>query len=252
MEVQVAAPDAGHLRPARQAAPAGEDVSRLPALIRALPTSVDPGELTEAGGARLDGSTLLIPIGLTTDAGAVVQVCLELAEDSPALVYGPPKCGKSTLLRRLAELTRHGLGDAVAIYAAAPAGSPLATCLAADRVRQDVEAAVTLATRAASEDRPALLLIDDVNRLGDSLNSFLQDRHPQVRLVAAARTGEIRSADYTSTASRLKSAQTKLVLEPESGESDPVSGRYFSYPTSGPGRGRGFLISTTGTRLVQT
>lgn len=256
MEVQVAAPDIGRLRthqPSRpRTEPADEDVARLPRLIRALPTSVERGELTAAGGARLDGPALLIPIGLGTDTGAVVQVCLELAEDSPTLIYGPPKCGKSSLLRRLAELTRESLGNAVAIYAAAPAGSPLAGCQVADRVREDAEAAVTLATRAAAENRPALLLIDDVNRLGDSLNTFLQDRHPQLRLVAAARTGELRSADYTSTASRLKAAQTKLVLEPEPGESDPVSGRYFTYPPSGPGRGRGFLISATGTRFVQT
>jgi DNA segregation ATPase FtsK/SpoIIIE-like protein len=255
MEVQVASADVGYLDRSgssssrRAASPGGS--SRLPSLIRALPTSIEPSELTASGGARMDGPTLMIPVGLSTEEGAIVQVCLELAEDSPALVYGPPKCGKSTLLCRLAELTRASLGDAVAIYASAPAGSPLSGCQVADRVREDVEAAVTLATRAAAERRPALLLIDDVTRLGDSLNAFLLDRHPQVRLVAAARTGELRSADYASTASRLKSAQTRLVLEPEPAESDPVSGRYFSYPPSGPGRGRGFLLSASGTRFVQ-
>ncbi|WP_396229784.1 FtsK/SpoIIIE domain-containing protein [Frankia sp. CpI1-P] len=279
MEVQVATPDAvsptgatrestpaalptdvpaallggadGPGRSSRWAWADGARAASLPRRIRALPATIEPDELTADGGARLDDDVLVIPVGLATQDGAVVQVCLDLAEGSPALVYGPPRCGKSTLLRRLAELTRASLGDAVAIYAAAPADSPLAGCPAADRVRE-LDTAVTLAQRAAGEQRPALLLIDDVTRLGDSLNAFLQERHPRVRLVATARVGELRTADYTSTASRLKSAPTRLVLEPEPGESDPISGRYLTYPPSGPGRGRGFLLSASGTRFVQT
>ncbi|MCK9893594.1 hypothetical protein MXD60_03135 [Frankia sp. AgB32] len=249
MEVQVATPDA--------ASPAGAhreddaDAATRPRRIRALPATIEPDELTADGGARLVDDVLMIPVGLTTQDGEVVQVCLDLAEDSPALVYGPPRCGKSTLLRRLAELARANLGDAVAIYAAAAADSPLADCPAADRVRE-LDTAATLAQRAAGERRPTLLLIDDVTRLGDNLNAFLQERHPRVRLVATARVGELRTADYTWTASRLKSAPTRLVLEPEPGESDPVSGRYLTYPPSGPGRGRGFLLSAGGTRFVQT
>ncbi|WP_133150616.1 FtsK/SpoIIIE domain-containing protein [Frankia canadensis] len=229
----------------------GADAGFLPRRVRALPATVDPAELTADGDARLDGDVLSIPVGLTLHGGLVVPACLDLAEASPALIYGPPRCGKSMLLRRLAELTRAGLGDAVAIYAAAPVDSPLATCPAADRVR-DLGAAATLAERAAGEGRPTLLLIDDVTRLGDTLNDFLKDRHPRVRLVATARIGELRTADYSGTASRLKSAPTRLVLEPEPGESDPVSGRYFAYPPSGPGRGRAFLLSATGTRFLQT
>jgi S-DNA-T family DNA segregation ATPase FtsK/SpoIIIE len=253
MEVQVAEPGPIRLPSPSTTWADAAGAGSLPRRVRALPTMIEPADLISDGDgdARLDDDVLSIPVGLTVRDGEVVQARLDLAEASPALVYGPPRCGKSTLLRRLAELTRAGLGDAVAIYAATPADSPLAACLAADRVR-DLDAATTLAERAAAEGRPTLLLIDDVTRLGTSLNDFLQEQHPRVRLVAAARLGELRTADYTWTASRLKAAPIRLVLEPEPGESDPVSGRYFAYPPSGPGRGRGFLLDATGTRFLQT
>ncbi|MCK9879071.1 hypothetical protein MXD59_25490 [Frankia sp. Ag45/Mut15] len=250
MEVQVAIP--GMVSPASPPIWAdGASAGAGPRRVRALPAVVEPDDLTADGGARRDGDMLVLPVGLTVAGGEVVPACLELAEASPALVYGPPRSGRSTLLCRLARLARAGLGDTVAIYAAAPADSPLTGCSAVDRVR-DLDAATTLAQRAAGEDRPTLLLVDDVTRLGDSLNAFLQERHPRVRLVVTARIGELRTADYTSSASRLKSASTRLVLEPEPGESDPISGRYFTYPPGGPGRGRGFLLSASGTRFVQT
>ncbi|MCM3882389.1 FtsK/SpoIIIE domain-containing protein [Frankia sp. R82] len=250
MEVQVAIPDT--VRPASPSTWADDaGAGAGPRRVRALPAVVEPDDLTVDGGVRRAGDVLVLPVGLTVQGGEVVPACLELAEASPALVYGPPRSGRSTLLCRLAELARAGLGSTVAIYAAAPVDSPLTGCSAADRVR-DLDAATTLAQRAADAGRPTLLLVDDVTRLGDSLNAFLQERHPQVRLVVTARIGELRTADYTSSASRLKSAPTRLVLEPEPGESDPISGRYFTYPPSGPGRGRGFLLSASGTRFLQT
>lgn len=117
---------------------------------------------------------------------------LELPPGGRALVAGPARSGRSTLLATIAAVVGHHRPD-VAVTLVAPRTPP-----SLDAVGVDVVPSVSAAVEAAAPAHaggPHLLLVDDADDLPDDdrLRALLEDRSRDLRVVAAGRTDRLRS-----------------------------------------------------------
>jgi hypothetical protein len=234
---------------ARSGLPAG------PELVVALPDQLDDGFLAD----RLTPAARpwKLPIGAGVTRGRVEPVFVDLGEEQLLLVYGPSQCGKSRLLRRLAELVHTRWKDEVAVYGAAPRASSLRDFGGFVKLAVDVPGGRTLVDNLRAETRPTLLLVDDLPEFGRELNELIDgSAFPHVRMVAAGRVDRIVSPPngYDSGAAMVKKLTgARLSLMPDIGGYDPISTTdVFDYGASRPARLRGFLRTSGGYQLVQT
>ena len=246
IDVQVALPAEG-LASALHALASGRALLRPPVQVRELPTRVEADELK--GALRLSGDVLDLPVGLA--AGTVAPAVCPLGPGGRLFVYGPARCGKTSLLLRLAEV----LTAEHRVMAIAPPGSALLDAPGLDRTASDdtrVHALVEAARLTASPTSPVVVLVDDLGRLGPAVGQLLEDQPSDVRVVVAGRLEHVRAPDYDTPAYRLRTAEHRLVLQPDPTTGDPVTGRYFDYGVYPRATGRGFLVTPDGETLVQT
>ncbi len=258
LEVQVAMPADGTEKAVQRLAGGNGWIapgSAGPPSIPTLPEKIDGASLLSGPGPDMSPWRLLLGLAVSSQ-GLLEPVSIELAEGEALLVYGPARSGKSTLLSRLAELTRRRWTDTAAVYAVAPtASSPLRTCSFLDGVADDELSARHLVETIRGEQRPALLLVDDISDIGKSLNVLLTEKFPQLRMVVADRLDRLLSAEYETTTykiARERPGWPRFALAPDVSAPDRVTNETFDYGASRPTRGRGFLKSGDGIRLVQT
>ena len=245
VDVQVALPTGGIAAALQRVSPAPASVFPPPVL-RELPTSVPTAQLQPA--LRLHGDLLDLPVGLA--AGSVTPAVCPLGPGGRLFVYGPARSGKTTLLVRTAELL---VADGTQrVLAVAPAGSALLQVPGLARAAADDTQTMALVEVARLSSAPVVVLVDDVGRLGSALSSLLDDQPPHVRLVVAGRLEHVRAPDYDTPAYRLRTAEQRLVLQPDPATGDPVTGRYFDYGVVPRGVGRGVLVTPEGDQRVQT
>jgi S-DNA-T family DNA segregation ATPase FtsK/SpoIIIE len=247
IDMQVALPAAGLENALADLASGPPPTVHPPMRMRELPFSVDADDLAQA--VALDAQDLHLPVGLA--AGSVEPAVVSLGHASRMLVYGPARCGKTSLLLRTARLIHDHLAADVGVYVIATPGSPLLARDIAERSASSEVEITTLVELLRTQNRPVLLLVDDVDKVGSALNGLFEDQPPGVRVIAAARVGNVRSPEYGTSAYLLRSVEQRLVVQPDPNTGDPVTGRYFDFGAVERAPGRGFLVTVEGDTVVQ-
>jgi S-DNA-T family DNA segregation ATPase FtsK/SpoIIIE len=197
-------------------------------VIRPLPTRVALTELAAPPGR--------FALGVAGDDAAPVSID-PFSGTSRLLVAGPPRSGRSTVLRVLARQA-HAAG--IATFVAAPPRSPLAADAAQLGIGR-VDPADNPAP-ATGWPEPTLLLVDDCEAFrdtpaGDRLSAWAAARAPGLAVVAAGRTDELVTS-YRGVAAEVRRSRCGILLRP-----GPVDGELLGVRlprpagTGPPGRG---------------
>ena len=204
------------------------------------------------GAADLDGPDWCLPVGIGDSS--LGPVGLRLGEGDHALVSGPARAGKSTVLCVLAEVVGAARPD-IDVWAIAPRRSPLRHAAGVTTLVTDpAEITVALAAIVAAP-APQLVLVDDADTLDDPGGSFaglFAARRPEVRVVAAARADAVRSA-YGHWVAQVRRSRQGIALRPHI----DLDGDLWQtvLPRHGPHRfdaGRGYLVCEGSIELIQT
>lgn len=236
--------------------------------VGSLPTVLTAGELAHT--ANLAGDPTRIPIGVREDS--LEPAVLELYEGEHALIAGPPRSGRSSLLVGIAELVRlavsepgddagtrnsHANPGRTRVWGIAPRRSPLSTA-PLDRFASssaDIEEMLAQLAGPLPNTEQVVLLVDDADRLSDhdaAFEEFLRAVSPQHHLVFAGRAAELRSR-YLHWTTDARAARTGILLQPDT----DLDGELFGVrlPRRAPVQitpGRGYLCVSGSGVLVQT
>lgn len=204
-----------------------------------------------------------VPVGIREDTLGTAY--LELYDGEHALIAGPARSGKSSLLRAIADMIlrersqgRRGLpgrpGDALQVWGVAHHRSPL-TAARLDRVAigpSDIDALLHAAER---REGTLFLLVDDVERLADSAPAFerLVAAHaPGLHMIVAGQSSELRSR-YGHWTTAIRASRCGVLLQPDIDYDGELLGvripRYSPVPLS---VGRGYSCSGGRAHLLQT
>ncbi|MGI8685746.1 MAG: FtsK/SpoIIIE domain-containing protein [Acidimicrobiales bacterium] len=251
-EVQVALPAPGGLDglvAAVASAPRAAAVPPPPP-VGVLPTVVGLHEVREV--ADLDGPEWFLPVGVG-DA-SLGPVGLRLGEGDHALVAGPARAGKSTVLCVLAEVVGDTRPD-VGVWAIAPRRSPLHHAPGVTTLVTDPAMVAGALADIAGAAGPQLVLVDDADTLDDptgAFAAFFAARRPDVHLVAAARADAVRGA-YGHWVAQVRRSRLGIALRPHLDLDGDLW--HTVLPRRGPDRfdtGRGYLVCEGSVELVQT
>ena len=250
-EVQVARPAGGlDAAVARLAATVADpEPTRRPVAIGVLPAEVDPADLV--GAVQLGGDPWTIPVGVA-DA-TLAPAALVLHEGEHALVAGPARSGRTSLLTAIAWLARAASPEAT-IVAVAGHRSALARAAAVDRVLAPAAGLGPLEA-ACGRAGPVLVLVDDADLLEDddgALSALLAVRRPDLHVVAAGRNEALRTR-YSHWTRALRAGRAAVLLQPDLDLDGDLAG------TTLPRRsivaltaGRGYLVCGGELGVVQT
>lgn len=193
-----------------------------------------------------------IPIGIAeadlTPAG------LQLYEGEHALVVGPARSGKSTVLWTIAELLR---GGSAPVHLAGMGGrrSPLRDCSALDRYAARPGESTAMLAQLRTVSGPVVLLIDDAESFDDAdaaISTLLTAEIPTLHVIAAGHNDQLRKlyGHWTKTVGRSK---TGLLLKPNIDMDGDVLGAILPRrsPVSLAVSGRGYLVVNGEARIVQ-
>jgi S-DNA-T family DNA segregation ATPase FtsK/SpoIIIE len=178
---------------------------------------------------------------------------LHLGEGDTALVAGPARSGKSTALCHLAGLVASRRPD-VAVTAVTLRRSPLSAVNGVARVVTDPSLLVEAVEAVGAATGPQLVLVDDADAVedqGGALAGLLQQRRPDVRLVAAGRADVLRST-YGHWTAAVRRSRHGIALRPH----PELDGELWqtALPRRGPSwfpPGRGYLVTEGRAELVQ-
>lgn len=246
-EVQIAVPDRGIEAAIASVSPPPAEPWRRPQPVGSLPRAVWVDDIRHAVSAS--GSEWFLPVGI--GQAELAPAGFVLAEGDHAVVAGPPRSGKSTVLATLALLASQA---GIAVTAVAPRPSPLSdvTGLAGLLAGAPGELAVTLP--ALGEDERILLLIDDAELLDDldgAVAGLIRERRPNLRIVAAGRADSLRTL-YGHFTQELRRSRQGVALRPNIDTDGelwqvvlPRRGQALLPP------GRGYLVAGGTIELVQ-
>ncbi|HEX2064121.1 MAG TPA: FtsK/SpoIIIE domain-containing protein, partial [Acidimicrobiales bacterium] len=242
-EVQVALPwergghDEGLAAAVASAAVASAtEVSQPPPLVAVLPERVGMDEVL--GAARLDGAEWFLPVGIGDEELAPAGIVL--GEGDHALVAGPARSGKSTVLGALAAVV-------------CPRRSPLLDARVDEAITGD-DAVGEAVAGAVADGAPHLVLVDDAELVDDpscSLSSVLARRRPGVHVVAAGRADALRTA-YGHWVAEVRRSRKGLALRPHAElDGDLWHTELPRRRAVAFGPGRGYLVGDGQVELVQ-
>ncbi len=240
--VQIARPDAGDLA-GEVAAIAARWADREPhpaaVRLRPLPTTIARAEvahLAEVGGVATGGWVL----GVGGDDARPIVIDL-FRGTGRLLVAGPPRSGRSTLLRSLVE---QAAARSTPVVVAAPARSPVraAALACGSRVVDPADDA------AAVGDAPAaatLLVVDDCEAFadtaaGDALTEWVRRADRPLAAVVAGRADDL-ATSYRGLGAHVRRAHTGLLLRPGPVDGEILGLRLARRSAGGPA-GRGVLV----------
>jgi S-DNA-T family DNA segregation ATPase FtsK/SpoIIIE len=157
------------------------------------------------------------------------------------LIGGPPRSGRSTLLRSLlAQAVQEGLPTVVA----APPRSPLAAEASRAPVRL-IDPADRTDALGAPPTQPTLLLVDDSETLvdaaiGDELVSWVRASHAPLAAVVAGRADDL-ATTYRGVAAEVRRSHCGILLRPGPVDGELLGVRLPRRPSAGP-PGRGVVV----------
>ena len=222
--------------------------SRRPVTLSTLPTEVDPAALRDE--MNLDTQMWSLPVGIAESS--LAPAVLRVYQGEHALVAGPPRSGRSGLLRALVSLLTTTAPD-VGLTVVATRPSPLRALDVAQVITQADELPDALAAVAESGGRQ-VVLIDDADALDDpdgAIERLLKQRLPEVHLIAAGRADTLRSA-YGHWTQQVRRSRSGVLLRPDVDLDGDLLG--VRLPRRAPVAvtvARGWLVNDGGTELIQ-
>ena len=208
LHVQVARPGptlAGAVARVAAGVPAGP----RPPAVGVLPAAVRLADVAEAATATPE--SLFLPLGI---GDAQLQPAgLLLRAGDHALVTGPSRSGKSTVLAAVATVAR--MLDVV-VSAVSLRESPLRDCPGIAQLATRPEQVADLLAAAVASPGRQLLLVDDADDVDDpdgELARLLAARRPDLHVVAAGRADVLRST-YGHWTAALRRSRLGLALKP--------------------------------------
>ncbi|HEY2703278.1 MAG TPA: FtsK/SpoIIIE domain-containing protein [Candidatus Dormibacteraeota bacterium] len=204
-----------------------------------------------APAARLGAPPWFIPLGIgERDLG---PAGLTLFEGDHALVAGPARSGKSSVLCIIAEVVARAQSGIVCA-GIAPRRSPLRESPDLDHLAADPAEVGALLAAIAADGRPHVVLIDDADALDDgdgAIATLLHRGRPDVHLVVAGRADALRPL-YGHWTQTVRGSKLGLLLRPNLDLDGELLGTPL--PRRVPvamGDGRGYLIDSSGVDILQ-
>lgn len=182
--------------------------------IRSLPTNVTMADLGVK--PQLETEPWHIPVGIReTDLSPAF---LEIYEGEHALIAGPARSGKSTVLLALAEAVR-GVSTSrgpAQVWGICDRRSPLATA-DLDRIAVGTDEVPALLASLRIERGPVFLLIDDAERFEDtdqSIAGIVASGLPGLCIIASGRAADLRGL-YSHWTKAIRKSRLGVVLQPD-------------------------------------
>jgi DNA segregation ATPase FtsK/SpoIIIE, S-DNA-T family len=218
----------------------GDDggAAAAPARITSLPTEL---ALADVPGVTEVGRPLRVPLGVTDeDLGPAT---LELHPGEHALVVGPPRSGKSSLLRVVAQQLR-AADPKLVLVGVCTERSPLWAEPALDAFGTPDRLSAVLAAGPADE-RAWVVLVDDAASFEDESGTFAtlaRCGRADLHLIVAGRTDELGS-DYGKWTRQVRQSRTGVLLQPNLlTDGNLLSVKLPRRLHVALGTGRGFLV----------
>ncbi|CEA06769.1 ESX-1 secretion system protein EccCa1 [Arthrobacter saudimassiliensis] len=214
LQMHVATPAAGLAAAVDQVRQGWAEVPGKAPAIRLLPAQLTLPEL--GAEPQLAGEPWLVPVGLREADFA--PAFLEIYEGEHALIAGPARSGKSTLLLALAAALHRAptpQGPAQ-VWGICDRRSPLALA-ALDRVAVGTDEVPALLASLRLERGPVFLLIDDAERFEDSDQSIagvVSSGQPGLCVIAAGRAADLRGL-YSHWTKTLRKSRLGVLLQPD-------------------------------------
>ena len=221
---------------------------RRPTTLSTLPTEVDLTVLRT--DMNLDTQMWSVPVGIAESTLAPAMLHIYPAEH--ALVAGPPRSGRSGLLRALAHLLTTTSPD-VGLTIVAIRPSPLRTLDVTRVITQADDVPDALAAVAESSGRQ-VILIDDADALDDptgAIERLLKQRLPDIHLIIAGRADTLRSA-YGHWTQQVRRSRSGVLLRPDPDLDGDLLG--VRLPRRAPVAvtvARGWLVNDGGAEFIQ-
>ncbi len=254
LQMHVATPGVGIAAAVEQVRRSWAQAPAKAPAIRRLPVSVTLQEL--AVPARLDAEPWLVPVGL--QEADLSPAFLEIYEGEHALVAGPARSGKSTLLLAMAQALRGAptsRGPAQ-VWAICDRRSPLALeGVGLDRVAVGADEVPALLASLRLERGTVFLLIDDAERFEDgdqSISGVVASGQPGLCIIASGRAADLRGM-YTHWSKTVRKSRLGVLLQPDVNYDGELLGA--ALPRKSPvamTAGRGYLSVGGQTALVQS
>jgi S-DNA-T family DNA segregation ATPase FtsK/SpoIIIE len=182
-------------------------IRRLPSNVTMLELGVEP---------RLAAEPWLIPVGIRE--ADLSPAFLEIYEGEHALVAGPARSGKSTLLLALAAALRGAATSRgpAQVWGICDRRSPLALA-DLDRAAVGTDEVPALLASLRLERGPVFLLIDDAERFEDadqSIAGAVASGQPGLCVIAAGRAADLRGL-YSHWTKTLRKSRLGVLLQPD-------------------------------------
>ncbi|MEM8923277.1 MAG: FtsK/SpoIIIE domain-containing protein [Actinomycetota bacterium] len=219
-------------------------VTRPPAPVGVLPNEVCLTEVASA--SRFDGDDWQVAIGRSgLDLGPAL---LSLTGGEHALVAGPPRSGKSSVLATLARQIRRSRPD-VPVTALLGRDGPLADVEAGIWTQQADEPLDDWIRLVLTTSGRRVVLIDDADRITDaSMARIVECRDDKLTIVVAGRIDELKGFGHWSKP--LQRSRTGVLLRPATGDGDllrvNLGAKLARFDV-----GRGYLVNDGERELVQ-
>ncbi|XAS63289.1 FtsK/SpoIIIE domain-containing protein [Micrococcaceae bacterium Sec5.8] len=214
LQMHVATPGVGMAAAVGRVRQRWAHVPAKTAAIRRLPGKVTLPEL--GVGARLEGEPWLIPVGLCESD--LSPAFLEIYEGEHALIAGPARSGKSTLLLALAAAVRGAATSRgpAQVWGICDRRSSLAAA-DLDRVAVGADEVPALLAALRLERGTVFLLIDDAERFEDadqSISGVVASGRPGLCVIAAGRAADLRGL-YSHWTKTLRKSRLGVLLQPD-------------------------------------
>jgi DNA segregation ATPase FtsK/SpoIIIE, S-DNA-T family len=232
------------------AAGSGAPARQPPSAIDALPAMVHVSRIESA--ARLDTEPLVVPIGVGDRN--LAPAALALFEGDHALVAGPARSGKSTVLCSIAAVLRHTAAD-LPVIGVALRRSPLRSSPELGRLVTSYAELADALPRPHTDSRTHVLLIDDAELIDDAdglIADLIRSQRTDLHVIAAGRADALRAL-YGHWTQALRRSKIGFLIKPEVDlDGDLLGVKLPRRHWVSPRTGRGYLVNNGEIELVQS
>jgi S-DNA-T family DNA segregation ATPase FtsK/SpoIIIE len=247
--IQVGRPQPNLAAAVAAVAAAAGPATRPPAAIEALPVRVSLARILDA--AKLDAVPLLVPVGVGDRT--LAPASLVLFEGDHALVAGPARSGKSTVLCTIAGVLRRRAPDAL-VLGVALRRSPLRSSPDLQRVVTAYGQLAAALAEPAAGSGSHFLLIDDADQIEDPdqvIAGLLSSPRDDLHVIAAGQADTLRT-QYGHWTQSVRRSKVGLLIQPNVDLDGDLLG--LTLPRLewvAPQVGRGYLVNNRDVELIQ-